>query len=75
MYASRSSRCSLYASQIWLSLCTLLVGLMVAVGGLTRLTESGLSIVEWKPVAGILQTVTDAQWRNEFYSLPVIYAS
>lgn len=43
-----------------------LIALMVLVGGATRLTESGLSIVEWKPVTGTLPPLTDAQWQEAF---------
>ena len=50
----------------WLLFTAFLVFVMVAVGGLTRLTRSGLSIVEWKPVAGILPPLSDEQWRQEF---------
>jgi len=39
---------------------------MVLVGGATRLTESGLSIVEWKPVTGTLPPLTEAQWTQAF---------
>ena len=39
---------------------------MVVVGGITRLTESGLSITEWKPVTGALPPLTEAQWQAEF---------
>ncbi len=39
---------------------------IVAVGGITRLTESGVSITEWKPVSGALPPLTDAQWQAEF---------
>ena len=39
---------------------------MVLVGGATRLTESGLSIVEWKPVTGTLPPLGDAAWQAEF---------
>jgi cytochrome c oxidase assembly protein subunit 15 len=39
---------------------------IVVVGGITRLTESGLSIVDWKPVRGIVPPLTDAQWDEEF---------
>jgi cytochrome c oxidase assembly protein subunit 15 len=42
------------------------VFLMVVVGGITRLTESGLSITEWKPVAGTLPPLTHAQWERAF---------
>lgn len=39
---------------------------IVVVGGVTRLTESGLSIVEWKPVTGILPPLTNEEWTAEF---------
>lgn len=39
---------------------------MVVVGGVTRLTESGLSITEWKPITGALPPLTEAQWQAEF---------
>ncbi len=39
---------------------------MVVIGGVTRLTESGLSIVEWKPVSGALPPLTQADWEAEF---------
>lgn len=51
---------------IWLFVIGLAVFGMVVIGGLTRLTESGLSIVEWKPVAGTLPPLTDAAWQEEF---------
>ena len=50
----------------WLLAVAALVVLMVAVGGITRLTESGLSITEWKPVTGALPPLTEAQWQAEF---------
>ncbi|MFO1105917.1 MAG: COX15/CtaA family protein [Amaricoccus sp.] len=50
----------------WLILLFLLVALMIAVGGLTRLTDSGLSITEWKPVTGALPPMDDAAWTAEF---------
>jgi cytochrome c oxidase assembly protein subunit 15 len=40
--------------------------LMVVVGGITRLTESGLSITSWKPVSGIVPPLNEAQWQAEF---------
>ncbi|MFZ4541599.1 MAG: COX15/CtaA family protein [Rickettsiales bacterium] len=50
----------------WLLVCLVLVVMMVAVGGVTRLTESGLSIVEWKLVSGTLPPMSDAAWQAEF---------
>lgn len=50
----------------WLLAVAALVVLMVVVGGITRLTESGLSITEWKPVTGALPPLTEEQWLREF---------
>ncbi|OWK32603.1 COX15/CtaA family protein [Sphingomonas mucosissima] len=50
----------------WLYAVAALIVLMVAVGGITRLTESGLSITEWKPLTGIIPPVNEAQWQAEF---------
>jgi len=40
--------------------------MMVILGGATRLTDSGLSIVEWRPVAGVVPPLSDAAWTIEF---------
>jgi len=50
----------------WLLFVALLVLAIVAVGGITRLTESGVSITEWKPVTGALPPLSAAQWQAEF---------
>jgi cytochrome c oxidase assembly protein subunit 15 len=50
----------------WLCGVALLVFAMVVVGGITRLTESGLSITEWQPITGIIPPLTDAGWAEEF---------
>lgn len=50
----------------WLVVCCALVFAMVVVGGLTRLTESGLSIVEWQPISGVLPPLDEAHWRELF---------
>jgi heme a synthase len=50
----------------WLYVMCALVFAMVVVGGVTRLTESGLSITHWSPVSGVLPPLTDAQWQAEF---------
>ncbi|NML05915.1 COX15/CtaA family protein [Sphingomonas sp. G-3-2-10] len=50
----------------WLFAVAALIVLMVVVGGITRLTESGLSITEWKPISGAIPPLTDAQWQAEF---------
>jgi heme a synthase len=54
------------AVRFWLIAVAGLVFLMVLVGGATRLTESGLSITQWKPVTGILPPSNGAEWRAEF---------
>lgn len=51
---------------VWLLLCCALVFAMVVVGGITRLTHSGLSIVEWQPLVGTLPPLSDAQWQETF---------
>jgi cytochrome c oxidase assembly protein subunit 15 len=50
----------------WLFFCCGLIFLMVVVGGITRLTLSGLSITEWKPVIGIVPPLSAADWVAEF---------
>jgi heme a synthase len=51
---------------LWLLVVAALVFAIVVVGGITRLTESGLSITEWKPIRGIVPPLTHAQWQEEF---------
>ncbi|HIJ63262.1 MAG TPA: COX15/CtaA family protein, partial [Rhodospirillaceae bacterium] len=51
---------------IWLLVCCVMLAVMVLLGGLTRLTHSGLSIVEWQPVAGALPPLSDADWSDLF---------
>jgi heme a synthase len=60
------------AIRTWLVLVAAMIGLMVLVGGATRLTESGLSIVEWKPVTGALPPLSDAQWEQAFAAYQTI---
>ncbi|WVQ77058.1 hypothetical protein IAR50_006737 [Cryptococcus sp. DSM 104548] len=50
----------------WLYGCSAVVFGIVVIGGLTRLTESGLSIVEWNPITGILPPITKADWDQEW---------
>jgi heme a synthase len=50
----------------WLFWCCAMVFLMVVIGGITRLTESGLSITEWQPVEGILPPLDQAAWQEAF---------
>lgn len=53
-------------AKLWLHACIFLVFCMVVIGGLTRLTESGLSIVEWKLISGILPPLSTEAWQQEF---------
>ena len=50
----------------WLLTCCVLVFAMVVLGGVTRLTGSGLSIVDWQPVTGILPPMSDDAWQRTF---------
>lgn len=50
----------------WLLACAALVVAMVVVGGITRLTESGLSITQWNPVSGAIPPLNHADWLREF---------
>ena len=52
--------------RVWLAAIFLLVAAMIVVGGLTRLTDSGLSITEWKPISGAIPPLDDAAWAAEF---------
>jgi cytochrome c oxidase assembly protein subunit 15 len=54
------------AVAIWLFVCAALVFAMVVVGGVTRLTGSGLSITEWKPIMGALPPMNAADWNEAF---------
>ena len=55
-----------FALACWLWTVAALVVAMVVVGGITRLTESGLSITEWQPIRGALPPLTEAQWQAQF---------
>jgi cytochrome c oxidase assembly protein subunit 15 len=50
----------------WLFLCAALIFAIVLVGGITRLTRSGLSIVEWQPLIGVIPPLSDAAWQELF---------
>jgi len=50
----------------WLALVAALVFAMVVVGGITRLTESGLSMVRWEPISGAVPPLNEGQWQTEF---------
>ena len=66
MTANSAQASKLGAVRWWLISVAALIAIMVLVGGATRLTESGLSIVEWKPVTGALPPLNDAQWAQAF---------
>ncbi|KLT21769.1 cytochrome c oxidase assembly protein [Wolbachia endosymbiont of Armadillidium vulgare str. wVulC] len=50
---------------IWLFLCSVMVILMVGIGGFTRLSKAGLSITEWKPITGTLPPLSEQDWLKE----------
>lgn len=54
------------AIKLWLAVIFALVGVMILVGGLTRLTDSGLSITEWAPIAGAKPPASEAEWATAF---------
>jgi cytochrome c oxidase assembly protein subunit 15 len=64
--ASRPASARPLALARWLFCVAALVVFIVGVGGITRLTESGLSITEWKPVSGVLPPLNEAQWQQAF---------
>ncbi|MEO5783084.1 MAG: COX15/CtaA family protein, partial [Ginsengibacter sp.] len=51
---------------IWLLIGVAMIMIQVLLGGITRLTESGLSITEWKPITGTLPPLNTAEWQVEF---------
>jgi cytochrome c oxidase assembly protein subunit 15 len=51
---------------LWLLLCCAMVFGIVIIGGITRLTHSGLSMVEWKPLIGVLPPLSEAEWLRVF---------
>ena len=51
---------------LWLLACCAMIFVMVSIGGITRLTESGLSITEWEPITGVVPPLSDADWQMEF---------
>jgi heme a synthase len=57
---------------VWLLACCAMIFLMVLIGGITRLTESGLSITEWKPIEGVLPPLSAAQWQDAFANYKAI---
>jgi len=72
MAPKTSSEVRVIAIRTWLYAVAALIFAMVLVGGATRLTESGLSITEWKPVMGVLPPLGASQWQAEFQKYQAI---
>ncbi|MCC0033723.1 MAG: COX15/CtaA family protein [Hoeflea sp.] len=53
------------AQRVWLSIVLVAILALVLVGGATRLTDSGLSITEWKPIHGVIPPLSEAEWQEE----------
>lgn len=51
---------------IWLAICCLMVYCMIMIGGITRLTQSGLSMVSWEPIMGAIPPLSEADWQQAF---------
>lgn len=51
---------------VWLGTCAAMVFAMAVIGAITRLTESGLSMVEWRPLIGTIPPLTEAEWQRVF---------
>jgi cytochrome c oxidase assembly protein subunit 15 len=66
LVSTRTHQAAPRAVAAWLFVCCALVFAMVVVGGVTRLTGSGLSIVEWQPIVGTVPPLTDADWQQAF---------
>ena len=64
--SSRANPKADHAIGIWLLACCAMLFVMVLIGGLTRLTQSGLSITEWRPVTGIVPPLSATEWQSEF---------
>jgi heme a synthase len=64
--APRAARRGDRAIGLWLLACCAMIFLMVVIGGITRLTESGLSITEWQPVIGVVPPLDKSEWQAEF---------
>lgn len=60
------SRAAPRAVAAWLLLCAGMVFAMAVIGAVTRLTESGLSMVEWKPLVGMIPPLSEAEWNRVF---------
>jgi cytochrome c oxidase assembly protein subunit 15 len=60
------------ALRIWLAALAALIVAMILVGGATRLTDSGLSITEWKPIVGVMPPLSESDWNDAFASYKTI---
>jgi cytochrome c oxidase assembly protein subunit 15 len=60
------------ALRVWLAALAVLVVAMILVGGATRLTDSGLSITEWKPIVGVIPPLSESEWSEAFASYKTI---
>lgn len=70
--ARQADAAGMRSVRVWLIVVAALIVCTLMVGGATRLTESGLSIVEWKPVTGTLPPLTDAEWMRQFEAYKTI---
>ena len=50
----------------WLNISIVVVFLMIFIGGITRLTDSGLSMTDWRPITGVLPPLNESEWQNSF---------
>ena len=50
----------------WLISACILIFIMILIGGMTRLTKSGLSMVEWHPISGVIPPISEEDWLTEF---------
>lgn len=64
--SARGGRGNRRGIRLWLFILAMMLIAMIAVGGLTRLTDSGLSITEWKPVTGAIPPLNAQDWQSEF---------
>ena len=55
-----------YSIMVWLITITVMVFLIIVIGGLTRLTDSGLSMVDWRPLLGTIPPLNDNDWMKVF---------
>jgi cytochrome c oxidase assembly protein subunit 15 len=61
-----------HAVRLWLLAVAAMILMTLVVGGATRLTESGLSITEWKPVTGVVPPLSESAWQAEFHAYQAI---